>query len=253
MENLDKSVPNYYDVLGVSENATKEEIRKAYLDKVIKYHPDKNPEEQDAKSFKETRAAYEILINDDERIKYNDYLRASKAGGVKEEDLSKYVERWLGLFNSLCESSLSERYMRGVKLGEELAEAAEAGRWDEVWDLHSKKAFVDRLSKHGNSALHSAVTQADYSNCLKLIENDGLIKNLRDKEGKTALHIALELKNYTIANILLQNNVRVTIEDNFGHTAYHYRDSIDQHSTKLLLQRVYEHEITQEPQSCLIM
>ena len=63
---------DYYEVLGVSKEATKEEIKKAYRKQALKYHPDKNPGDKAAEEkFKEAAAAYEVLSNDEKRARYD--------------------------------------------------------------------------------------------------------------------------------------------------------------------------------------
>ena len=59
------SKKDYYDVLGVSKTANKDELKKAYRKLAMKYHPDRNPDDsQAAEKFKELSEAYEILSDD---------------------------------------------------------------------------------------------------------------------------------------------------------------------------------------------
>lgn len=68
---------DYYEVLGVEKNASADEIKKAYRQAAIKFHPDKNPGDAQAEeNFKEAAQAYDILSNPDKKARYDQYGHA---------------------------------------------------------------------------------------------------------------------------------------------------------------------------------
>lgn len=71
---------DYYDTLGVSKNASKEEIKKAFRTLAHKYHPDKKG--GDEKKFKEVSEAYSILGDDKKRAEYDTYGRVFSEGAA---------------------------------------------------------------------------------------------------------------------------------------------------------------------------
>jgi len=72
---------DFYEILGVSKEATKEEIKKAYRKQALKYHPDKNPGDKKSEDlFKEAAEAYEVLSNDEKKARYDRYGHAGLGG-----------------------------------------------------------------------------------------------------------------------------------------------------------------------------
>jgi molecular chaperone DnaJ len=73
---------DYYEVLGVSKDASEEELKKAYRKLALKYHPDRNPGDKEAEEkFKEAAEAYSVLSNKDKRARYDQFGEA----GVNEQ------------------------------------------------------------------------------------------------------------------------------------------------------------------------
>lgn len=62
---------NFYDILGISSNVSKNDIRKAYHKMVMQYHPDKCTDSNSKEKFQEIQTAYEILYDDNKRKEYD--------------------------------------------------------------------------------------------------------------------------------------------------------------------------------------
>ena len=78
---------DYYKILGVERNATEEEIKRAYRKLALKYHPDRNPgDEQAEEKFKEINEAYQVLNDAEKRARYDrlgeSYSQWERAGGT---------------------------------------------------------------------------------------------------------------------------------------------------------------------------
>ena len=72
---------DYYELLGVEETATADELKKAYRKKAIQYHPDKNPGDKNAEEkFKEAAEAYDVLSDPQKRQRYDQFGHAGVGG-----------------------------------------------------------------------------------------------------------------------------------------------------------------------------
>lgn len=85
---------DYYEILGVSKNSTEAEIKKAYRQMALKFHPDKNPSNKEAEEkFKEAAEAYDVLSNPEKKQRYDQFGHQgmgngfSGSGGMNMEDI----------------------------------------------------------------------------------------------------------------------------------------------------------------------
>jgi len=72
---------DYYDILGVSRDASLEEIKKAYRKLALEWHPDRNKSPEAEERFKEINEAYEVLSNSEKRAAYDQFGHAAFAPG----------------------------------------------------------------------------------------------------------------------------------------------------------------------------
>lgn len=77
---------DYYEILGISKNATDDEIKKAYRKQALKWHPDKNNSQEATERFKEINKAFEVLADSKKKQMYDQYgadafERGGAAGG----------------------------------------------------------------------------------------------------------------------------------------------------------------------------
>jgi len=130
---------DYYQILGVSRNASEKEIKQAYRRLARKHHPDLNPNDKSAEAkFKEINAAHEVLSNPEKRKKYDQFgdqweyaEQFAKSGGQERGkwDFSKGgktfeygdVSDFGDIFSSLFgDSGIGSRTRRGPRRGQDI-------------------------------------------------------------------------------------------------------------------------------------
>ncbi len=94
---------DYYEILGVSKDASKEEIKKAYRKLAVQNHPDRNPDDKEAEArFKEATEAYEVLSDEKKRQAYDQYGFAGLEGmgEAGQHDYSTVFRDFSDIFGS---------------------------------------------------------------------------------------------------------------------------------------------------------
>jgi len=129
---------DYYKILGVEKNATKDEIKKAFREKAHLYHPDKK--DGDETKFKEVNEAYQVLNNDQKRQQYDQFgstfdQQGGFGGGMNWEDFMSQARS--GGFSSTADMGdlgdiLGDLFGGGFGGGRSRARARTRGRDIEI-------------------------------------------------------------------------------------------------------------------------
>lgn len=83
---------DYYEVLDVPKDASKQDIKKAYRQLALKYHPDRNKEPDAEEKFKEISQAYAVLSDDEKRSQYDQFGHAGINGRYNWEDIYRNTD-----------------------------------------------------------------------------------------------------------------------------------------------------------------
>lgn len=96
---------DYYEVLGLSRQASNEEIKKSFKKLAMKYHPDRNPDNPKAEdSFKEAKEAYEVLSDSNKRSAYDQFGHAGvdqSVGGGGAEGFGDFGDAFGDIFGDI--------------------------------------------------------------------------------------------------------------------------------------------------------
>lgn len=115
---------DYYECLGVEKSAAADEIKKAYKKLALKYHPDRNPGDEEAvEKFKEASAAYDVLSDADKRARYDRFGHAGVnggGGGPQFHDLGDIFEHFGDIFEGFGLGGGRRRSRGGAQRGSDL-------------------------------------------------------------------------------------------------------------------------------------
>lgn len=135
---------DYYDILGVSRNASKEEIKKAFRKLARQYHPDVSTASDAEERFKEVNEAYEVLSDDEKRSRYDRFGHAgvSGAGGFSNMGASDFADIFNEFFGGFSRGTRSNR--QGPKPGADRRVNVTIGFEEAVFGTEREVTF-DRL------------------------------------------------------------------------------------------------------------
>ena len=118
---------DYYEVLGVSRDASQDEIKKSYRRLAMKFHPDRNKDDAEAENkFKEAKEAYEVLKEEEKRSAYDRFghegLRGAAGGGAGGFGAEGFSDIFGDVFGDIFGGGRrgASQVFRGADLGSEL-------------------------------------------------------------------------------------------------------------------------------------
>jgi curved DNA-binding protein CbpA len=141
---------DYYAVLGVSSSASEAEIKKAYREMSIKWHPDKNPDEDTTAIMQAVNEAYAILKDDNKRMRYDrEYTIFNERTGKRSpESSNEQVEQ-----SDSSQWTYNEYDIQDEKVEEDMRNAHEYAA-----DL--VKEFMEELRRTSGDAITGAAGNA---------------------------------------------------------------------------------------------
>jgi molecular chaperone DnaJ len=158
---------DYYEILGVSRQASAEEIKKAYRQLALKHHPDRNPEDKQAEEFfKEAAEAYEVLSDAEKRARYDRFGHAGvHAGGQPFHDVDDIFASFGDIFEDFFGFSAGARRGRSrVRRGRDISTELEL-TFEEACFGVEKRIDISRHDRCEDCGGQGAAPGTDRKSC----------------------------------------------------------------------------------------
>lgn len=203
---------NYYKVLGIQQNATEADIRRAYRTLARRYHPDVNPGSESAEKFKAIAEAYRVLSNTTHRSEHDEILRG-RAETKKPRGYKAYTEEMRKHFQAQSEQMQKAREKRqhtrtSHDTTPDAAEDSQSSllhhlrRASQVARAQLRRFSPVERNKHQEQEATSSDSKAAYARSLLVVEAhvsveeaiNGTKKKVEiPQEGKRPLKISLQV------------------------------------------------------------
>ncbi|XP_037046628.1 chaperone protein DnaJ-like [Bradysia coprophila] len=115
---IDATDEDYYNLLGIEKTATQHEIKRAFRKLALQYHPDKNKDEGAEEQFKKIAEAYEVLSDENQRKKYDQFGKTSGGfggGGFGNFDFTSFFKQFDNIFEQFAKGFQSFKHDRTEK------------------------------------------------------------------------------------------------------------------------------------------
>ena len=187
---------DYYDILGVPHEATKEQIKDEYRKLALKYHPDRNKAPDAEEKFKEISEAYAVLSNDEKRSQYDQFGHAGIDGRYSTEDIFRGVNfdeilRDIGFgfgggFGSIFDTFFGGRRGRGPQRGRDIRYDLEISLEQAYkgWNTEIEVPRTERCSECNGSGAKSGTSPKRCQECggtgqIQHVQNAGFMQFVR--------------------------------------------------------------------------
>lgn len=188
-----KNLKNLYNMLDLDENATKEEIKKAYRQKCKKAHPDLGG---NAEEFKKISLAYEILMDDDKKFAYESGIELKK--DIKQEAINYILQEYTQIIlNTPHDKLLCTNLLKHIDK-----------------DVSVKLNEINKLSRKTKKTIKKLL---DKKKKVKFIDNlqDIVFNKVIDETKTVRKKLAIDLKLYTeVKRLLASDNFTEEVLEN---------------------------------------
>lgn len=160
---------DYYEILGVKKSATLDEIKKAYRELALRYHPDRVPHEQKKEAeekFKEISEAYAVLSDSEKRALYDQYGHSGIDQKYAYEDIFKGAD-FSSVFQDLGDFGLGGGIFEDIfgDLGFNNIFGGRASRGGRARRGHDLEITVDIILEEAASGVEKTITVPRYDTC----------------------------------------------------------------------------------------